>query len=313
MADLWYPAGIYDPAPTSCWGWFTDSCNPKLVLHTTEGPLGTYHPDPRRGDGRRYYGNTGTWPNYTLATAYGVWRVYQHVPANRSAMALRNLPGGVQTNRDDVTQVEIATRAADIASLPHAARVELAKLLAWEHVVRNLPLRSTVRWVAYPASYGERASQRLSGPAWGDYSGVLGHQHAPENDHGDPGDFPVADLLYRAACYLEDDVTPEDRAMIATAVVDQLRPLVPTAEAVARAVLGQLSRDVQSAASEGHPIKQGSAGQAIGATYLKAGDVQDLVSYGPASVTDRLDWLTAATSLFAAEAGIELAPPPAAP
>lgn len=310
MADLWYPGGIDDPAPAACWGSFTDAGEPKFVLHTTEGRLGWYDPDPRRGDVRRYYGNPGNWPNYTLAVAGGRWRVYNHVPANRSAMALRNLPGGVQTNRDNATQVEIATRAAHIGSLPGAALDELARLLAWEHLARGVPLRSTVRWVAYPASYGQGAPQRLPGPAWDAYAGVVGHQHATENDHGDPGLFPITALLDRAAGYLEDDVTPEDRRAIAADVVGQLKPLIPTADAVQRAVLGQLFADVKKAESPGPggQIRQGSAGQTLGAVYLKAGDVQNLVQYGPGSVSVRIDWLLAAVAALAAAAGVELDP-----
>nr|MDT0666999.1 hypothetical protein [Micromonospora sp. DSM 115978] len=80
MADLWYPEGVYDPAPSGVWGSFTDFGEPKFLLHTTEGPPGVYSPDPNMGAGRRYYGNTGTWPNYTLAwhARSNGWRVYNH-------------------------------------------------------------------------------------------------------------------------------------------------------------------------------------------------------------------------------------------
>lgn len=215
MADLWYPGGIRDPAPESCWGTHADTGEPKFVVHTTEGGLGVYTPDPNKGKGRRYYGNTGTWPNYTLAAPGGQWRVYCHIPAGRSAMALRNLPGGVQTNRDNTSQVEVAWQAAKIRELPDAAVAELAALLAWEHKVRGVPLSSAVRWVAYPPA-GVGDGQRLGPQAWDAYAGVCGHQHVPENDHLDPGAFPIARLLDWATGLAyptapEGDVTtPED-------------------------------------------------------------------------------------------------------
>jgi hypothetical protein len=40
--------------------------------------------------------------------------------------------------------------------------------------------------------------KRLSGQQWLDFSGWLGHQHAPENDHWDPGAIDITDLLNRA-------------------------------------------------------------------------------------------------------------------
>jgi hypothetical protein len=258
MVDLWYQRGIPDPAPS--WGTHVTTSNPKFLLHTTEGPLGAYTPDPRRGPGRTYFGNTGTWPNYTLARLgrVGPWRIFNHIPANRSSMSLRNQPGGVETNRDNVSQIEIATRAVDIGSLPGEALDELAKLLAWEHKERGVPLVTGVRWVAFPASAGGGASQRLSGSAWLAYSGVLGHQHVPENDHGDPGAFPIEKLLSRALDIVQgDDVTEQDKIDIANKVTDK--------------VLTELRARVFAVEPE---IRQPNEGAVIGSTYNKVGDVQ---------------------------------------
>lgn len=283
MADLWYPGGVRDPCDPGLWGAHTGG-RPKFALHTTEGPTGVYTPDPRRGPDRRYYGHTH-WPTYTLAHAAGRpggWGVYQHMPADRAARALANRPGGVQTNTCNVSQIEIACRAAEIRSLPAEAVEELARLLAWEHAARGVPLESTVRWVAYPASYGEGAAQRLPGPAWDAYSGVLGHQHVPENQHGDPGEFPIEALLARAIGIAahpttprpEGDMTEQDKTDIVNGVLAALHAQV---------------FDVSP------PIRQGNAGQVIGATYNKVGDVQAVL--GPASrdgsVLARLEFIAA--------------------
>lgn len=273
MAELWFPGAVRDEAPAGCWGRHVDAGEPKFVLHTTEGPAGVYHPDPVRGEGRRYYGNLGTWPNYTLARedrGRGGWRVFCHIPAGWAGMALRNLPGGVQTNRDNVSQVEIAWSAARIGELPGDALDVLAGLLAWEHRVRGVPLRSTVAWPPYPRSYGASAAQRLSPAAWDAYAGVLGHMHAAENDHGDPGAFPIGALLDRAIAITrgDDDVTEQDKIDIAGKVLAALRTQV---------------------LSVSPPIRQGNAGQVIGATYNKTGDLQadvaGLVRQGEALAT----------------------------
>jgi hypothetical protein len=218
--ELWYPHAVRDPCDPALWGRYTDAGEPKFLLHTTEGNLGAYTPDPRLGQpARRYYGHTH-WPTYTLAYAAPlVWRVHQHMPADRAARALANRAGGVETNRANVTQVEIAGRAAEIAVFAATGGMDaLAELLAWEHEVRRVPLVSSVRWVG-AEGYGETAPQRLGPAAWVAYAGVCGHQHAPGvegNSHWDPGKFPVGDLLQRAREHLappeEDEMplTPEE-------------------------------------------------------------------------------------------------------
>ncbi len=262
MIDLWYPGGIQDDAPSALWGAYVSGAAPKFLLHTTEGGPGAYTPSPP-GPGRTYFGHT-FWPNYTLArhAASGRWRVFNHIPANHSARALANLAGGVETNRAGASQVEIAWKAGEIAGLPAQAMDELARLLAWEHRVRGVPLTSGVRWVG-AEGYGAGAPQRLAGPAWSAYAGVLGHSHAPENAHWDPGAFQVEALLRSARLYAAggvgegDDVTEQDRADIAARVLAELQAQVFAVEPA---------------------IRQGNAGNVIGATYNKVGDVQTLLS-----------------------------------
>jgi hypothetical protein len=265
MADLWYPDGVYDPAPATTWSSFTGGA-PKFLLHTTEGRLGAYTPDGTVGAGRTYFGRAGIWPNYTLAiqSRSNAWRVFNHIPANYGAMGLVNAAGGVETNRENVNQIEIATTAANIGSLPDAALAELAKLLAWQHATRGVPVTSSVRWVG-AAGYGLAAPQRLSPSAWVGYAGVLGHEHCPENEHWDPGAFPIDELLSRTDAILSgDDVTEQDKVDIANKVLAALRDQVFSVQPT---------------------IRQGNAGQVVGATYNKVGDLQAAISGLPASVS----------------------------
>jgi hypothetical protein len=53
----------------------------------------------------------------------------------------------------------------------------------------------------------------MSGAAWVAFRGHAGHQHVPENDHGDPGSLPMAAIL-AAATTQEDDMTPEQAQML---------------------------------------------------------------------------------------------------
>lgn len=164
----------------------------KIVLHTTEG-----------GSVPGYSGGSSA-PNFTVDCLRGV--VYQHFPVNMSSRALKNAKGGVETNTDGAVQIEIiGTCDPRSAVNPYVPTLMLSKmgalidLLVWISKETGIPLVSTPRpWVAYPASYGKRASQRMSFTEWDSFRGVCGHQHVPENDHGDPGSLDVSAILAAA-------------------------------------------------------------------------------------------------------------------
>ena len=185
---------------------------PKGLLHSTE---------------------TGTWPGYgggssaphmTLRFNPGVKSIEarQHFRADRPARALVNQSGGVQTNNWTVFQIELigscdrafATKHSypylpDLLAEPWARDV-LAAVLASVSESLDIPLASSVGWARYPGSYGENAGQRLTDAAWDEYTGWLGHQHVPENDHGDPGDIPVAAILAAATGGAPVVIAPPD-------------------------------------------------------------------------------------------------------
>lgn len=201
MADQKYPR-----ASLAAWyqsRYLGDQMNANTgVVHTTEG---TTLPS---------YGGGASAPTFTLVPNVKgkTVAVYQHFDVDRSARALVNRSGGVETNTLNCVQVELvgtcdpATRKKWTAEgrahifwpeAPDWALLEFARLVRWlsdEHGVR---LASTVKWKAYPGSYGANGV-RLSGSQWLDYYGWVGHQHVPENTHGDPGDFPMAKVLSMA-------------------------------------------------------------------------------------------------------------------
>jgi hypothetical protein len=188
-----------------------------LVLHTTET------------SGWPGYSGGASAPTFTALPDYTnkklVW--HQHFPLNMSARALRNDPGGVNTNTTNVVQVELIGTSEKSgpgmywAEAPDWALASLADFIKFLNVEWGIPMTSTVKWVAYPASYGFNASQRLSGNAWTSYRGILGHEHVPENDHGDPGLFPWS----RLNNYLEADLplNDADKTWIKTALDSQVK------------------------------------------------------------------------------------------
>lgn len=176
-----------------------------ICLHSTEG---TSVPT---------YGGGGSAPNFTVAPDFAnqraVW--YQHFDFDESSRALRNLAGGVETNTLNVCQIEIVGTCDPAAhkrwtsphlytpELPVWFKDELAEFLAWAHDNHNVKLQSKrpdgtkLVWKPYPASYGSNGV-RLSPSEWESFYGVCGHQHPPENDHGDPGDIDIDYILSKA-------------------------------------------------------------------------------------------------------------------
>ncbi|MFJ4925256.1 hypothetical protein [Streptomyces sp. NPDC088736] len=173
-----------------------------IVWHTTEG---TSLPD---------YNGGAEAPNLTAKPDFSAKRLvwYQHFDFDTSARALVNKAGGVETNTLNVCQIEIvgtcdpATHAkwtkAGYAhlytpELPDWAIRDLAAFAKWANANHGVPLTSDVTFKAYPGSYGSNGV-RMSAAKWESYNGHCGHQHVPENDHGDPGAFPMAAILTAA-------------------------------------------------------------------------------------------------------------------
>lgn len=178
--------------------------NMVLVLHTTEGPSWPG------------YNGGATAPNYTgmppLEKKSGYWRA--HFPDEKSSRALENRSGGVQTNTQNSVQVELigtcdpqhrrswAGRGALIAGedyvyWPEATDLQLkwlAKFVADMHERHGLKLVAP-KFNAYPSSYGSNQGDRFTFAEWNKFAGICGHQHVPENSHGDPGNLNIEKLI----------------------------------------------------------------------------------------------------------------------
>jgi hypothetical protein len=161
-------------------------------LHTTEG---------MNWPG---YSGGGEAPHATIWPLPGVGiKVREHIPTSLYAKALMNLPGGVETNRRGVLQYELVGTCdpahrgkAGWFFWPDADDKVLAALADYLRPVLAkyaIPHRAPA-FKGYPASYGANGV-RMGGATWNGFNGICGHQHVPENLHGDPGAFPIAKLI----------------------------------------------------------------------------------------------------------------------
>jgi hypothetical protein len=173
------------------------------VLHTTGG---TSVPS---------YGGGASAPNFTalpdMKNHRLVW--YQHFDFDRSSRALVNKSGGVETNTMNAVQVELVgtcdpkyktswgnkRAGVDYIFWPDApdwALAEVGKFVKWAHDQHKVKLHTLPQsqWKAYPSSYGATSS-RLTGSEWLAFYGWCGHQHVPENSHGDPGNLRMDKIL----------------------------------------------------------------------------------------------------------------------
>ncbi|MCX5144635.1 hypothetical protein [Streptomyces sp. NBC_00338] len=181
------------------------------VVHTTEGrTLTTY------GAGAMAPTATGL-PDIKNRKL----RWYQHYDVDESARALENKLGGVETNTANAFQIELVgtcdakhakswdgkVAGVDYIYWPDApdwALAEVAWLVGWLYENHGVPLSCVKDWLAYgadtrrpgvtPASYGASPA-RMSMAEWRNFRGWCGHQHVPENAHGDPGSMDFARVI----------------------------------------------------------------------------------------------------------------------
>ena len=156
-----------------------------LVHHTTEG-------DSAKG-AASWMRSQGTMSHRVFNPSNG--ERIDLLPATASARSLRNLSGGVETNRrGGVYQLEIVGRAVAVPGYGDHWYKALAGEVDSICSQVGIPKVFPCAFVPYPESYGIKAKQRLSGPQWLRVEGIIGHQHVPENDHGDPGALDVERL-----------------------------------------------------------------------------------------------------------------------
>jgi hypothetical protein len=110
--------------------------------------------------------------------------IYQHIDTGLSARALRNLTGGVETNRLSAIQIEVVGTAGRPKARPTLENV--ARLCRWLEKTHNIPSD----WPSgppKPAVNGQDpGGHNRSAQNWVSRGGHYGHCHVPENIHWDP-------------------------------------------------------------------------------------------------------------------------------
>jgi len=185
----WFPFAIKNPAPTRLWGTYTGGPM-KGGLHTTETPSFSPH-------STSYGGWHNNYPHFTVVLLKDrkTVQIYQHIPLSRAARALKNAAGGVQTNDDSAIQIEIVWYSTDSPNMPRVLLDTVRSLMHWLSHECGIQLVAPKNFKPYPDSYGAGNGVRMSNKEWDAFNGWCGHQHVPENDHGDPGKIDIAYLL----------------------------------------------------------------------------------------------------------------------
>lgn len=150
----------------------TDGKPNKILLHNTEGTNGS-------GDsGLALYG--GGFPAHFTIDLQNQ-KVYQHLPITKPATAIvGDLAAGVQIEIIGFSTEANADSEFYIMNYGDEEWEYLAALLKGISAETGIPLTSSVEWTP--------GTPRLSEDEFASYEGVLGHMHAPNNDHVDPGD-----------------------------------------------------------------------------------------------------------------------------
>ena len=164
---------------------------PRWVWHTFEA-------NPRRLSavaGARVLHAAGNDVHFVFNPLTG--DIAQMLPASVSGRALKNAPGGVETNRmgSACIQVEVIGFASQpfTGILTPAGQGGLGRLIrfARAHGIPDV-------WPAGPPpAYPDGYSVRSAG-TWTRHAGHYGHSQVPENNHGDPGALNVRALFASA-------------------------------------------------------------------------------------------------------------------
>lgn len=170
MTADWYPGAIKKLSAYN--GGTMVGGPPRGVLHETET---TALPG---------YSGGKSSPHLTLMPD-GIF--YQHIPFSKAARALRNAPGGVQTNRQGSVNIQIEVVAnSNYNDWTPAQIMKLRAFVLWAHTEWGIPATFPLG-LGGSEQYGLNNPLEMSNQEWLDFSGWCSHMHVPENTHWDVG------------------------------------------------------------------------------------------------------------------------------
>jgi hypothetical protein len=183
--ELWYPHAIVNRAVRT--GGAFDSRFPRRgVFHTTEGA--SFRPSPVD-----YGGWHKSYPHFTIIARPSGVEIYQHIPIDTAARALRR-GQGIETNKAGAIQIEIVGRAAESRTFSDDLLTELARWMRWVETQAGVARSAPLDFIGEEAA-GVSGPARMSASEWASFNGWCGHQHVPANTHWDPGRLDIDRLI----------------------------------------------------------------------------------------------------------------------
>jgi len=206
------PFAQQDPIPGTSTGGSYVSGPFKIVHHTTE--IATYAAT------RTVYGRTGSLPHFTVDST----TIYQHIDTDRAARALKNLSGGVETNRDSAIQIEVVAFAGQPKDRNTLAQV--ARLCRWIEETHGVPKVWPNGNPRPPRAGRDPGGHNRNAVNWNTQGGHYGHSQVPENTHWDPA-YTAEELELIMAIADEDALAREESMSPATPRTLRLGEKVP--------------------------------------------------------------------------------------
>lgn len=139
----------------------------RTVLHTTEGSSAS--------GAISAFKSNNSWPHFLIDYVGSVW---QFVDTGVAARALRNLSGGVQTNRESAIQIEIVGFAGKPNEHPINQIDSVKNLMRWIESTHGVQAKGPGR--PFATAYGQN-HLRFTNSEWDVFNGTCGHCHVPEN------------------------------------------------------------------------------------------------------------------------------------
>jgi len=159
-----------------------------LLLHTTEG-------DSLQGAISALRGKSA-WSHFIFDPKTN--ELVQAVSMNRAAKSLRSGGNFGRTNAARVIQVEIVGHAHEAPFWGAEVNSNIGKMI--RRIAESVPFVVEMPLPFYGDRSGftvasESAKQRMSWANWYKFNAICGHQHSPKNEHWDPGEIQVGQIL----------------------------------------------------------------------------------------------------------------------
>jgi len=227
--------------PFAIWDEVSGSAGPyvagpfRIVHHTTEGS--SY------AGARAAYAANRSDPHFTVSGG----EIHQHVDTGEAARALKNAPGGVETNRASAIQIEVVAFAGqpkDVTTLQAVA--QLCRWIEGEHGIPQTWPNGHPRWSTNGQNPG---GHNRNAATWAGEDGHYGHSQVPENTHWDPGYTPAEVALVTPSAVFDAHEALAAPAAEMLESVEAARPTADSAEAIAARLIERLA-DVAAAARQ---------------------------------------------------------------